>query len=313
VSVVVPVRDERATLGTLFRALGRQTRPPDEIVVVDGGSADGSGRLARELAAGDPRVTVIEVGPGTPGHNRNVGIESARHEVIALLDAGTEPGPTWLAELVTTAVAEPEAEAVFGSYDPAPVSGFTRLAAMAFVAPGTPTPHGPLREPSFASALLRREAWRRAGGFPDLRAAEDGIFLERLAGAGVRSARAPRARVLWYLPDSLGGVFRRFRSYSRHNVEAGRQEHWHHGVLRLYVGAAALAALGTVRSPRWLALLGAGAWGRAWRSVRRSSPERGLMWSLNPARTIGVLVVLVVVDAGTFAGWIEALARRRRA
>ena len=52
VSVVITVKNEAASIETLLHSLGRQTHPPDEIVIVDGGSTDGT--LGIIEAAGPP-------------------------------------------------------------------------------------------------------------------------------------------------------------------------------------------------------------------------------------------------------------------
>jgi hypothetical protein len=88
-----------------------------------------------------------------------------------------------------------------------------------------------------ASCLLRRSAWAGVGGFPDLRAAEDRIFMRALATAGHRQATAPEAIATWQLQPDLVRTFRRFRTYSRVNVSVGEQRHWHYGVARQYLAA----------------------------------------------------------------------------
>ncbi|HEV2765010.1 MAG TPA: glycosyltransferase, partial [Pyrinomonadaceae bacterium] len=50
VSLVVPVRDEAETIDELLSSIAAQTRPPDEVLIVDGGSRDDT--VARVRAAG---------------------------------------------------------------------------------------------------------------------------------------------------------------------------------------------------------------------------------------------------------------------
>src|SRR5207244_861116 len=88
ISLVIPVRNEEQSLPLLVESIRAQTRPPDEIILVDGGSTDGTVALAGALTAADPRFRVIEAGDATPGRGRNVGIAAARHDWIALTDAG---------------------------------------------------------------------------------------------------------------------------------------------------------------------------------------------------------------------------------
>src|SRR5687767_14176376 len=59
VSVAVPVRNEERTLAALLDALLQQTRPPDEIVVADAGSVDGSVGVARGYETRGVRVLEI--------------------------------------------------------------------------------------------------------------------------------------------------------------------------------------------------------------------------------------------------------------
>ncbi len=68
VSVLVPARDEAHQLGGLLEDLSAQVGLADvEVIVLDDGSTDGTGRLARAHASGDSRFRVVEGGPPPPG------------------------------------------------------------------------------------------------------------------------------------------------------------------------------------------------------------------------------------------------------
>lgn len=312
ISLVVPVRDEAPNLPALIESIGRQTRAPEEILIVDGGSRDGSVEVASHSLRTLPNARVVQAGAATPGRGRNVGIGQARNDWVALTDAGIRLEPTWLEQLVAAAEANPAAQVVWGSYEPVAATAFARFACSAYVPARQDTPAGRARGPSIASCLIHRPAWQQVGGFPDLRAAEDLIFMERLERAGIRSAWAPEALAWWSVPDTARATFRRFRLYSKVNALAGRQAYWHHGVARIYA-VAAVAALGAVVLDRRLALLlPAGAGARAAKALIAHREERGVNWALNPVRMTGVIAVLGVVDAGTFTGWFEAILERRR-
>ena len=62
IAVVIPVRNEITTLPVLVAGLLNQTEPIDELVIVDGGSVDGTTEMALELTDGDPRVSVVLAG-----------------------------------------------------------------------------------------------------------------------------------------------------------------------------------------------------------------------------------------------------------
>src|SRR5687767_1118456 len=85
VAAVVPVRDSAETLQSAIRSLLWQTQPPDEIVVVDDGSAVPV--QARDLPEGAVvRLLRHETARG-PGGARNAGMESTRCDFVLLQDA----------------------------------------------------------------------------------------------------------------------------------------------------------------------------------------------------------------------------------
>jgi 4,4'-diaponeurosporenoate glycosyltransferase len=103
-SVIVPARNEEESLPRLLDSLRRQEPPPDEILVVDDGSADGTAAVAR--AAGARVVPSAPLPGGWRGKTWacHQGAAAARGEVLLFVDADTwfEPGGlaraygTWL-------------------------------------------------------------------------------------------------------------------------------------------------------------------------------------------------------------------------
>ncbi|HEX8161010.1 MAG TPA: glycosyltransferase [Pyrinomonadaceae bacterium] len=310
VSLVVPVRDEAETLDELLLSLARQTRQPDEIVFVDGGSRDDTLARLRDASGRSAAIRVVEAGDATPGRGRNVGIAAARHDWLALTDAGTRPEPDWLALLVEAARRDPDASVVYGNFEPFADTFFERCAALAYVPPKQERAGAPVRGPSIASALLRREAWQWVGGFPDLRAAEDLLFMSEVERAGFKIAWAARATVWWRLRPTLASTYAKFVLYSRHNVRAGLARHWHYGVARQYAVALVFAALALAHSAWWLAGVALWLGARTARSIWRRREGRGALWALNPAQFAAVLVIILTIDLATFVGWAQALLRR---
>jgi glycosyltransferase involved in cell wall biosynthesis len=88
-SVVIPALNEATQLPGLLDALKSQTQPPNEIIVADAGSKDGTVEAALERGA---RV----VPGGMPGPGRNAGARAAQGEIFLFLDADVLPAPDFL-------------------------------------------------------------------------------------------------------------------------------------------------------------------------------------------------------------------------
>ncbi len=83
-SVVIPTLNEARNLPRLLEALHRQTRPPEEIIVADADSTDGTAAVAREWGA--------KVVPGgRPAEGRNAGARASRGQLLLFLDADVLP------------------------------------------------------------------------------------------------------------------------------------------------------------------------------------------------------------------------------
>jgi glycosyltransferase involved in cell wall biosynthesis len=309
ISLVVPLRNEAQSLGALVDSIRGQTRPPDEIIFVDGGSTDRTPELARELLANDERFRVVEAGDATPGRGRNVGVSVARCPWIAFTDAGIRLDPQWLARLAEAVDTDPKAEVVYGNFEPLIRTFFERCAAIAYVEPKKKTrlADAPTRGRFIASSLMRRDVWQRVGGFPDARAAEDLIFMERIEAQGIKTSWAASANVEWQLQPNLARTFRRFMLYSKHNVWAGRQRFWHYGIARQYAVALVFIVLALVHSPWWLVAPAMGLAARASKRILSHREERGLSWVMNPFQFFYVTVIILAVDLATFVGWAQAL------
>ncbi|WP_328549656.1 MULTISPECIES: glycosyltransferase [unclassified Streptomyces] len=236
VSVVTTVLNEAGTIDRLLGPLvGQLVEDGDEIVVVDGGSADDTADRVEAWASKDARIRLLRLpGSGIPA-GRNAGVKAARNSLIACTDAGCQPGPDWLARLRAAAAEPVPAGLVTGVYR---VDGHGAL-ARAMSAAGYPVPEearrpGPWTRvsgrlfgrgfdatmPTGRSVAFTRAAWRDAGGFPEhVRAAEDVLFGRAVARAGHRVVLASSAEVRWEQRPTLR---RTVAMYFRYGEGGGR-------------------------------------------------------------------------------------------
>jgi len=104
ISVLIPARNEAATLPHLLASLNEQRQQPLEVIVVDDHSSDGTAAVAHG-AAGSLPLQVITPPPLPPGWCGKTwalhhGVQASSGEVLVFLDADTEPQPDLLGRLV---------------------------------------------------------------------------------------------------------------------------------------------------------------------------------------------------------------------
>src|SRR5689334_3608252 len=173
IALVLTVLDEAATLDALLTSVAEQHRAPDEIVVVDGGSSDGTLARLQEWQARLPLEILIAAGANI-SRGRNEGIRATSAELVAVTDAGVRLDADWLGQL--HAALSSEVDVVSGFFRADPHSTFER-ALGATTLPDLTDVRPDRFLPSSRSVLFRRSAWERAGGYPEwLDYCEDLVF-----------------------------------------------------------------------------------------------------------------------------------------
>ena len=312
VSVIVPVRDEEDSIRELLDSLLAQTRPPDEIVITDGGSVDATPDIIESYRLKGLPVRLIRAGAALPGRGRNLAAAKAQYEWLAFTDGGIRLAKDWLEALVGKAREDDSIDIVYGSVEPVTDTFFTECAAIAYVPPPKPQEDVIARPRFIASSLLRREAWAKVKGFPEnLRSAEDLLFMDRLEKAGYRAVFEPNALVYWRLRASLTSTFKRFLVYSLNNIRAGLFNQWQSRILFRYAMLLLIGVAVVVINPAWfwvpfalwLLMLVARAIVSIWRN-RDCYPGSFIR---NVRRGLMVIAIITVLDAAAIIGWLQWL------
>lgn len=120
VSIIIPVYNGADTLPACLAAVTASQYHKFELIVVDDGSTDDSGSIAKAMGC---RVIVVK-GKRGAGHARNLGVAAASGEVLLFVDADVVIRPSTIRQAVQS-VADGRWDAVFGSYtSETPPAGF---------------------------------------------------------------------------------------------------------------------------------------------------------------------------------------------
>ncbi len=185
VSIILPAYNQATHLGQAIASVLAQTYTDWELIVVDDGSTDGTGAVARSFT--DPRVRYFYQANQERSRARNFGIQQATGEFIAFLDDDDFWLPPYLEKQVAHLRAHPAAGLSHTwSYDTDPAGRMVRVSGQ-----GVP---GAATSEAFLAALLinnrirsiavvvRAEALHAAGLFdPEVRQAEDWDLWLRIA------------------------------------------------------------------------------------------------------------------------------------
>jgi glycosyltransferase involved in cell wall biosynthesis len=193
-----------------------QTRPPNEIVFVDGGSVDNTVSILESFARQMTFSVQVIVAPGANiSRGRNLAIQAAAGPIIASTDAGVRLHIRWLEELLRPFETEPPPAVVSGVFLPDPQSTF-EVAMGATVLPTLPDIDPATFLPSSRSVAFLKSVWERAGRYPEwLDFCEDLIFDIKLRETAGPFVFAPKAVAYFRPRGSLRAFFKQYYQYAR--------------------------------------------------------------------------------------------------
>ncbi len=211
VTLVVPARNEAPVIGRTVACLARQTYRQGEelrfdVVVVDDGSADDTGALARAAGAVEPdRVSVVRREPGDGPRTKAAALNFAhphcRGEVIGILDADAQVDSEFVSLIMEAWLADPDAAAIQAQRRATNVDHGWMAAAqdeeqlMDMASQCGRRATDGTAELRGNGMFVRRESLESIGGWNPTALTEDLDLSTRLVAAGERIALAPQAEV----------------------------------------------------------------------------------------------------------------------
>lgn len=217
ISLIIPTLNAGEGLGALLDALGRQTVPPEEIIIVDSSSTDDTLGVAEEAGA---RTVLIPRESFDHGGTRNLAASRTRGDVLMFMTQDAMPADERLIENLTRPLADNSVAASYARQIPRPDASPVETITRSFNYPAESS----VRDVEDAARMgiraffmsnvcscVRAGAFRVAGGFPEnIIMNEDTVLAAKLMRKGYRIAYAADARVIHSHDYSLVGQLKRY-------------------------------------------------------------------------------------------------------
>lgn len=225
VAFITTVLNEEENILFLLKSLQVQTKKPDEIIIVDGGSKDKTIEVIKEwisrIRSNKFRESIrLIMEKGNRSKGRNEAVEVSKSEIIVCSDSGCILDKNWIKNIVKP-FRDQKVDVVAGYYKGLPNSNFQKaLIPYILVMPDKVDPKNFL--PSTRSLAFKKLVWKKVGGFPlQFSNNEDFVFSRKLKNFGAKIIFKKNALV-YYLPrKNIIESFLMFFKFAKGDSEAG--------------------------------------------------------------------------------------------
>jgi hypothetical protein len=222
-SILVPAKDEAENIEQALRAKLATNYPNVEVLVIDDRSSDGTGDIARRVAAGDTRVRVVRIDTLPDGwlgkvHALEHGMRAARGEWVLMSDADVSLSPRTLGLAMAT-VKDADFLALLPHFEHGSLGkdalfhDFVRTLTPLADATRVADPSSSLVVGGGIFNLVRRSAYDKTPGFAwlKLEVADDMAFAQMMKRHGARcriadASRDVRLQMYATVAEFLGGM-----------------------------------------------------------------------------------------------------------
>lgn len=219
VGFIATVLNEEKTIIAFLDSLILQSKKPDEIVIVDGGSTDKTVSLIKKHKINKILKVKLFKRKGNISKGRNIAVKNCSSDIITISDAGCILEKDWL-ERIIKPFKNKEADVVAGYYKGLPKNNFQKSLVPYVLVMLDKVNKDFL--PASRSMAIRKKVFEELGGFSeDLDQAEDYDLAKRLKKRGVKIVFERKAKVSWIPRDNIFSAFKMFYKYAYGDIKAG--------------------------------------------------------------------------------------------
>ena len=213
-SIIVLTKNSVSTIDKCLQSIFAQTKKPQEVLVIDGNSTDGTLEIVKKY----PVKLSSEPGLGY-GHARNLGVKNALSETIAFVDSDCILDKEYLSELLTTLLSS---ELTIGGVGGIVFPIKKTLVSESFnvrlfgISSSSESKVREVESISGGTCLYRKELLLKIGGFNEnICGAEDYEINQRIRKAGYKLFIVPSAKSLHLHPTTLKKLAIKWFSYGK--------------------------------------------------------------------------------------------------
>ncbi|MDP2637837.1 MAG: glycosyltransferase [Candidatus Levybacteria bacterium] len=221
VSFIVTVFNEAETIKDFLASLASQSRLPDEIIIVDGGSTDNTLSIISnfQFLISKKNVKIVSK-KGNRSVGRNEAIKKAANEIVVCSDAGCILDKNWVKNIIKP-FEDLRVDVVAGYYRGKPKNIFEKC-LIPYVLVMSDKVKGNSFFPATRSMAFKKSIWRKAGGFDEEYSHnEDYVFAHKLKDVGANIVFEKKAIVNWIPRKDLKSAFKMFFRFAFGDANSG--------------------------------------------------------------------------------------------
>jgi glycosyltransferase involved in cell wall biosynthesis len=207
-SFIATVFNEEKNIESFLNSILSQTKSPDEIVIVDGGSTDDTYNILKKYSKKNKIIKIYQEKGANIARGRNVAVKNSKGDIILVSDAGCIIDKNWVKETLSYF---PKEDVVAGSYKALSKNNFEFFQGLITIKK--------VDRPSRMSSrnvAFKKKCFEKVGGYPEKSlTGEDNRLMINFIQEGYRVAVNPKRRVCWEMRPTLSKFFKQYYLYGR--------------------------------------------------------------------------------------------------